>query len=488
MTPSVLPHAAQIAGTADCIAQGELLSHAAKPEDLDGGFPVSCYRSPDVPLDPIFHRASSVWRCQTQLFYSRIIDYMYADSIGAAFFELQQFFGLQPRITFHRGTSQFPGVFTIVDSTYCVVIIHGTNNYQQLALQAFQTITGPTNVGIYGTVPLWYNASSYVHNLLLDDGMTAGMPIMIVGHSYGGAVTLNLAARYRYADDTRLIRYLTFGAPKPGDQRLIDLVKLCAGVDLANTEDFVTVLPPDIHLLQPVIAILGLVGLAVWESWKSPPNSTLQYPDGHLEVNVPTLLDTQTLLGFVQRVLLHQTLFGMPAHTIPEYMDRISTRCRNDTMPAAGNLGEADRILSARKTGFRGFDLMLGRIGLSGLPIARGRVRLGVAWAGRLLLHAYEVAFGELDFTSYRIELAAIELNRGIVVPYGNEVFSPSHPQPHYAKLTFNDGKPDYSNTCDTATDLTLSTTTMLFVGHDSIIWWRIPTSSFGLFFVSLSP
>ena len=427
MQPAVLPHSNRIAGDPTCIALGELTTHAAVPGTLDDGFPASCYDAPNVPLDPIFHHAASIWRCQVQLFYARIIDMMYTENIGQAFFELGQFFGSAPRITFHRGTVAFPSVFTIVHPTYAVAIVHGTVNYQQLALQAFATIAGPTNIGIYGTVPLWYNASSHMHQLLLDDGMQPGTAFMMAGHSYGGAITLNLCARYRHADPTRIIRYLTFGAPKPGDTRLINLLRLCSGVDLANNHDFVTVLPPDIHLLNPVIAILGLFGLTVWDQWQSPPNSTLQYEDGHLEVNTPTLLDTATLLGFVQRVLLNLSLFGMPAHTIPEYIQRIGLRCRNDAWPANGNLLLGAFDLTNPSVVFKGLPAFLGRIALRGFEHVTGKLRVKELYRrSKLYLHDFHggaqlprIGLGELPRSDDKVSL------RGYQVYYSKMVITP---------------------------------------------------------------
>jgi hypothetical protein len=414
-----LPNVERV-GSYLCIAQGETIADALSVPS-DQGFPPRCY-TPKVPLDPVFNATTAMFRCSVQQFYIRVIDLMYAGETGEALTLCRQFFGPIPSIRFHSGTTTLPGFITVVAPDYSVAIVHGTTNYQQLALQAFYTVSGPTNYGAYGTNGQWYAGSQWVHDGLVADGTQPHQAIFLAGHSYGGASVLNLAARYRFADPERLIRGITYGAPKPGDSRMTRLLADCAILNLQNQADFVCVLPPDIDLLSPVMTLIGNFGLIPWNLWKPPPNTLLCNPDGSTVPNGIVTLDTATLTGFVNQVLAHQTLFGIPAHTTPEYIRRIALRCPNEGWPAKGNLGLQGANLARGQIVWKNFAVANGRVGLKIAGVAQGRlgiraIRLpafGLSGnpialnTARLGLWSQEAAKGKLGMFAYKAELSAI--------------------------------------------------------------------------------
>lgn len=318
--------------TGDCLSEGSLAATALHPADIINGFNRFCFE-PCTSRDEPGQVALATDDCSIQKFYAYIIDRMYADdaaAIGLAFYRL-----LGPRVTvkFHAAVGLMPAVTTAIGPNLCIIVIDGTRTFQQLALQGMTSLTRPTNIGTYGTVPLWYAASVYVHSIAIADGQLPGTPVILAGHSYGGATALNLAARYRFWNPTRIIRYLTYGCPKTGDQRLHDLVARCQGVNLCNDNDLVTVFPPDRVTLWPVLVALSVPAIAAWADWVRPPNQVAQAADGSLDAANLPITDFDTLATITTQIILGDPIAAIGGHPISEYLARISLRCPVDNWP-----------------------------------------------------------------------------------------------------------------------------------------------------------
>jgi hypothetical protein len=398
MPPAVLPRN-KVVGTSLCIASGEEIANRLTPAEQDDGFPLNCY-VPDVPRDPEWHRVASIWRCPDQKFYAQLLQLLYEDLPGPALFAARAWFGGAVTLNYHAGTTLLPTVLTVVGPEYYAVFATGTNNYQQLALQAFMSIRGPRNIGAYSTNPQWYIASQWVHDFLIADGATGALPMLFCGHSYGAAAVLNLAARYRFANDVRQIRYITYGCPKVGDRRFVDLLKACEGIDFTNTGDFVTVLPPGPIILNPVYVQLMQPALLFWTEWEFPPNLLLQFPDGSIQINNPPTLDSFTLLGYSVRALLDIQLDQILTHNLQVYIERIALRCPGGEFPAGGSVGLGAAAIAAGQLGLRRAESKaLGQLGLGAAAIAAGQV--GIAFNGlrgsQLGLGAAAIAAGQLS-------------------------------------------------------------------------------------------
>jgi hypothetical protein len=171
-------------------------------------------------------------------------------------------------------------------------------------------------------------------DFLVADGYMGNVPIMLAGHSYGGAVALIIAARLRFSSSTVQIRYLTYGCPKIGDERLIRLLQLCEGFDIANDGDVVTILPPDLRTVTPVELIVGLPSLLRYVAWERPPHQMLMRDDGTIAPRLATLIDTTTLLFMVQKVIALLPLEVISAHFIGTYIQRLALRCSLPFIPA----------------------------------------------------------------------------------------------------------------------------------------------------------
>jgi hypothetical protein len=441
MPPAVLPLNKRV-GTEACIANGELVADQLPVADRDDGFPKACF-VPDVPLDPDWNHIASIWRCPIQKFYAQLLELLYDEMAGPALFAARQFFGPDATIRYHDGSATLPTMMTVLHPDYIVCIATGTQNYQQLALQAFYSIQGPQNFGAFSTNPQWYAAGQFLHTVLLADGATDARPILFAGHSYGAAAVLNLAARYRFANLVRRIRYITYGSPKPGDSRMIDLLRLCQGVDFTNAGDFVTVLPPSPILLNPVYAALLLPQLLFWTEWEFPPNLMLAHADGSTQINEPPTLDSITLMSYTLRALANLQLADIFTHHITVYIERIALRCPGGEMPASGAIGlglervgggrlglGGAQVAAAGQLGLRGIVwIYAGQLGLGGAQVAAGQLGLGAqVAAGQLgLVSPGDAAAGQLGLVSPGdaaagqlglggAQVAAGQLGLGIVV------------------------------------------------------------------------
>lgn len=211
----------RVVGAARCLEVGENLASAIRSSELIDGFPRLCFTPEDRP-DEQWLRVSEFTRCVLQKLYAAVIDWLYALDVARINRLFLTWLGASAVVTVHAGTTLLPPVCTVVHPQFSIIICAGTENFQQLATQAFLSIRRPTNYGILSTHPLWYNASNWVNDFAVADGVDENKPVLLVGHSYGGATASILAARYRAANPLRQVRYITYGCPKIGDVRLVD--------------------------------------------------------------------------------------------------------------------------------------------------------------------------------------------------------------------------------------------------------------------------
>ncbi len=411
--PAVVPNA-RIVGNPDCLLNGDLIADALQGDQIKNGYPIACY-TPQVPLDPTWETVSQWDICSLQFFYATIIKWISYGEFGLIPRAFQLLLGYNPQITLREGSGLFPTLITVIAGNVAIAVMNGTSNFQQLATQAFLAIVGPTEFGGFSTSALYYNCSEYVNQALIADGANPNQPVFLCGHSYGGAAMSVLAARYRNAKGGRPVRLLTFGAPKPGDFRLQEIVASCPGLALINDDDLVTALPPSRLDIYPVSVFLGLASLYVWDEWYRLPNQALMNTNGQLRFNESPILDFATMLSFTNTALTHGQLNPIAAHYIDDYRARIYRRCGGTEWPvnlplwiwlqsqwAAITLHGG--TLPAGSLTLRNPALSLGNLRLVSLTISfHGSILLGSATAvfpASLVLTAIPVQAGPLVFTA----------------------------------------------------------------------------------------
>jgi len=337
-SPPVMLPLPRAVGSLDAIRNGQLLINAAPPGSLIDGFPAACFQAFLPNLQ--FGMLSSFDRCATQRVWARVIEWLYLGMSTQILDLLNAWLGPTMTYTYNPGDDVNPAIVMGISAECCFVAIDGTNTFQQFALQAFDLIQEPQNFGILASASTWYHASTWVHERLMDAGQQAGTPIFIAGHSYGGCVGLILAARYRAAAPARVIRYLTYGAPKIGNQAAHNLLAACEGVNLANDDDLVTVLPPDLYVLIPVALLLGVPILFRWTDWIRQPNQVRMDSNGALFPNALFAIDFVTLLAMAEKALASESQNPIAGHVIEEYYARITTRCPGVEWPITEQVKE----------------------------------------------------------------------------------------------------------------------------------------------------
>jgi pimeloyl-ACP methyl ester carboxylesterase len=319
-------------GALACIADGELGANGIPADSMINGFPPACFRGLGPPATP-FDEASDYDSCSVQMAYARIIEWMYDFNELAILNFLAGFLGPTFTVRVHPPTTLLPSVVTAVSTAYTLAWVDGTANFQQFAFQAAYGGVVPQNFGAYGTSTFWYDAGTYIHNTLVADGAISARPIFLCGHSYGGAAALNVVARYRVGNPSRIIRYLTFGCPRPGDVRMRDLIALTDGKSLCNYTDIVAAIPPAYDLVFSVYAALGFLFLLTWPTWKPAPQQYMMDFDGALiPGGVPTL-DFTTIYDLALLVAASLPYPTIEAHQITTYRSQIFRRCSSAEWP-----------------------------------------------------------------------------------------------------------------------------------------------------------
>lgn len=323
---------ARAVGSRECLQHGETDANGVDAANLIEGFVPACMN------DEAWARVSSYTNCTTRRVYASLIVQLYAFDDDGIHQTVADWIGdvLTPEeysvvIRHHAGV--MPGIISIVTAGWTVFILDGTSNFQEIALQAFAFAMPPQNFGIVGTAGLWYAASTYVLNHMQTDGMATDSRVMCVGHSYGGAAALVAAARLRHAAPERDIRYLTLGSPKIGNDHLVELVKRCRGWNLANTDDLITLLPPDALELLPILPLLAWPLMTNWGFWKRPPAQVFMDENGALFTRTAPLLDTQTLLSMAESAFRGDTISPIGGHRSAEYLRRIERQCPDAQWP-----------------------------------------------------------------------------------------------------------------------------------------------------------
>jgi hypothetical protein len=364
----------QVVGEASCVADGESIASGLTINDPARfrAWPLGCFVQ--SPIED-FGWAANVFECQVQAWWADRVVELSDLQIGALTAALQQRFP-GAAVQWWPATIFFPAVMTVVHPSYCIVQFQETQNGEQVVVEVLEGVQSPTDVGGYGSFVL-FNAQAQRGLIRLSEaGADVNTPLLCIGYSYGGASAEIAAGAARLANPNRLIRFLTFGAPRPGDVRLQELIGLpTRGVALANHNDLVTTIPPDIDSILPAQIFFGL-DLSNYSRWR-PPHETWQLrEDGSIIRNFYQTLTTQEVIDILTLAFTTGSLFGYPAHNIREYRRRLRLRCPAAPAIAAGGLGIGfGRLpgvgLKAPPAAFQP------AVGLSGAELAAGK--LGIA-------------------------------------------------------------------------------------------------------------
>ena len=368
---------ARISGDADCLRAGSKIDDAAEDCELFDGYPLECWVPLPTPTQPPaintlrnFLRASSYNSCSVQRLWARIIDWQYANSATQITDTLTTFIEEPATIKVHPANGNLPGIVTVVTANWAIACLDGTRNFTQLATQGWQGIEPPKLVSWFRSLQLWYDASQYLYDTLDADGVTDARPIFLVGHSYGGAVASIMAARFRFPSATRIIKFLTFGCPKIGNQILVDTLATCDGLSIKNDNDPVTIIPPNLHVLGPLRGLFDDDDVIAMTTWQAPPSGIVQYGDGGLSRMDEPQADFGVLLSMAEHVIDNLDITDLVGHGIAEYARRIQLRCPDPEFPICSPISKIwdEAVITDSLVGLGGGNAVAGTspLGLGG--------------------------------------------------------------------------------------------------------------------------
>lgn len=326
--PPVLPNT-QSVGSAACIANGDTIANAVGFDSLFNGFPISCYVQ--IPND--WSKAGSFGSCATQLIYARIIEWLYDGQTALIITLIDDLFP-GAIVTFTDRQGKIPRFCVIKGDTFMVALAEGTTNYQQLALEAFYGIIPPQDYGFIRTNSQWWDAANAMMEAVIAQGYDGTKPLLLSGHSYGGAAACILAARLKFQRPQAIVNWLVYGCPKPGDTQLQNYLTVCNGVGIINNDDPVPALPFDYTDIAPFISVFPGSNLLDWTLWIRLPFEYIQRADGSRVMNNWLPFDATQIFNFIVDAIADNPLSPLTSHSITSYVTRIQRRCPEQAWPA----------------------------------------------------------------------------------------------------------------------------------------------------------
>jgi hypothetical protein len=317
--------------TIKCLAAPSSIANSIPYDETIDGWPAACFGLPEGTLN--WHLFTSYERCSVQLLWAWVTCELYDDNQAIITTVLSQLLDDDVAYTYVPRLVFYPRLMIAVCPRYCLVASEGTANEQQIALQGMTDPLGPTNIGAFSTVPLWYLSGLRIVSALTNAGYVAGTPIFFAGHSYGGVSVLVAAAILRIANRNTKIRYLTYGCPAIGDARFTDKISQCEGICIGNTTDIVPALPFGLQELGTALPLVGPLLVARLASWDTAPRQALMHSDGRLSLRSRYVPIGAVIAQIYVDIATGVALGPIIAHPIAEYMRRIILRCPNPNYP-----------------------------------------------------------------------------------------------------------------------------------------------------------
>lgn len=237
--------------------------------------PSACYAAEDT-IEALTNPADCVFGKQS------------ADIIAAAYTDLAAAVALVTALLGPDAVvSSFPqpdvftpsGVIAKIGDTV-VLWLTGTSSHDQLAAQIYYAGFGPINIGLYSTSGLYEATALLIADQLNAAGAGAATRTVLVGHSYGGAVCMVLAAKMHLAGPERHVEILTLGAPKAGDDRLAELTRIFYQKHYANENDPIPFMPPRGVNFAGLLPFIGPVLALFWTEFERASTVTVITEDG----------------------------------------------------------------------------------------------------------------------------------------------------------------------------------------------------------------
>lgn len=292
---------------------------AGNPNPFKLGFDARCFlpvpaQPPAPPTFPdVFDRAH-------QIIFAQALDLQYT-SPPAAQAKLDELLGT-PVKTYSapNNATALPSLCLAQYAQCNVVLVSGTTNDMQWALQGMGSILGPRRFVAYATSPFWIEQQQIMMRIIFAFNFDLALPFVFCGHSYGGVLCTLSVADYVLAAPTRDIQLLTFGMPRPGDQRLADVLRFARSCHFARDDDPVPGLPPTGPELSALFEAIPRAWFNSWFPWRSPPGCRVLHADGQDDEGTPPGAGITILRTIAAQVLAGDPVGPFAGHLIPAYV------------------------------------------------------------------------------------------------------------------------------------------------------------------------
>jgi len=284
------------------------------PPATISGFPIGCY---DVQTPfPIAARS-------TLFNFAETLRLSYVDIDQCGVF-IESYFEGSAQVRTPNSGAIVPGNVICQRADQTLVAISGTSNDTQLVAQFASALFGINEAGGFWTSDVWFNVATSILNDMSAAGVSATLPITIIGHSYGGAVATIIAQRIKQGNPGTIVQLVTFGCPKVGDTRLSALLADVNRIHVANAGDAVCDVPPSI----PDIAGLGLSpALPFFLRWLLASALGKRFRvevDGTIVESDSEVWSLSALIDIAEEILAGDPLTFPSAHLASEYAARLA--------------------------------------------------------------------------------------------------------------------------------------------------------------------
>jgi len=291
-----------LVGSADCCAYGASYPPPFVDDwHLEGGFDFRCLLPPiGIPIlvrPRMCARENLIAACEVLL--------KLADSSPIIVQVVRNWLGDAANVSvWYPSAGRNPAMVIADLPDYTVVLLGGSDNGEQLFMQALNSIIGPSLVTGYPAIGIWMEAAVACEARLRGViGTTTTKPIYLIGHSFGGVVATVIGLRMLDGNPDRFVQVTGFGVPKCLGQVQNRRSMARSWCFLANEGDPVPDMPPGLFQLGPVTLVIPFAVKIVWALWFRPGPQFILNQAGELRSDEGTVFYFWQLLDIMQSYL-----------------------------------------------------------------------------------------------------------------------------------------------------------------------------------------
>jgi hypothetical protein len=334
--------------------------------DVQGGFDARCFivGHPGFPIDVDQFLKPDITDCCWQRFLARLLELL-TDSVPG---DLATFSTVVSQMWVDATTTIFYPFsainrFAWIDlPDFQMVLRLGSQSWQEILVQAFHLNLPARDYGAFSTSPDWFNLASEQNDILNGVGWNPDKPVVFVGHSKGGVVQWILARRMMEDNSERDVEVLTFGVPKPGDARLVELGGISRARHVIHRQDPIPLLPPNPILWPLLNHAFAWLNVRLFSSWHPFPLYQITGDGWGNGMQAAGDVAAETIVAWITRLRLGLEVDPVAQHELSSYVAALADCCDGAQFPFPVIVWQT--AFGFRDNGFGG--LMLG--GEGGLP------------------------------------------------------------------------------------------------------------------------